>query len=346
MARHLPPRPPVPQADRPPEPRRTCPAYVPAALRAAPRIEAQPDRPVSVLGWGDHVVHRIVWRATAATAIASGRAFRAGGHRGRRHGVDAPGHPAHARRLRGSRGLQRGAQRDPARRGDRHSRCLPGRRRRLRDDQHLRRQPREPRRVWHLRPDRRAGPQRRPAGPPGRRRLVGAGPATLGARLHGSRHQAAHPGPHLVRRPARHLRRRGRGPAARRGRRADHRDLPGPAPGQGRDHRRPPGDRRPGRREPCRRDIRRPEARCPAHRPGDHRDHRVHAAGQRDRRGADRPRAARHRHDRPQLRHRARRDERAPALPGRALPAAAVVHAQRRAAPAHRRRGLLPGAAR
>ena len=45
--------------------------------------------------------------------------------------------------------------------------------------------------------------------------------------------------------------------------------------------------------------------------------------GTRDRRGADRAGAAGHRPDRPQLRHRPGRDERAPALPGRALPGSA-----------------------
>ena len=56
--------------------------------------------------------------------------------------------------------------------------------------------------------------------------------------------------------------------------------------------------------------------RPPADRPGDHRDHRLHAARQRDRRRAHRAGAARHQPDRAQLRHRPRGDERAPALPG------------------------------
>ena len=64
----------------------------------------------------------------------------------------------------------------------------------------------------------------------------------------------------------------------------------------------------------------------------DHRDDRHHAARHRDRRGAHRARAARHRRDRPQLRHRARRDERAPALPGRALADPDLLRAERRPA--------------
>ena len=53
---------------------------------------------------------------------------------------------------------------------------------------------------------------------------------------------------------------------------------------------------------------------------------------QRDRRGADRARAARHRPDRTELRHRPGRDDRAPALPVAALPRTPVGHAQRRPA--------------
>ena len=56
------------------------------------------------------------------------------------------------------------------------------------------------------------------------------------------------------------------------------------------------------------------------------------AARLRDRRRAHRARAARHRRDRAELRDRARRDERAPAVPRRARPRAAVLHAERRAA--------------
>ena len=78
-------------------------------------------------------------------------------------------------------------------------RLLRGRRR-LRRDQHLRRQPRQPRRVRHRRPDLRAGRGRRPARPRGRRRLVHAGPAALGARLGRPGHQAADARPRAVRR--------------------------------------------------------------------------------------------------------------------------------------------------
>ena len=56
------------------------------------------------------------------------------------------------------------------------------------------------------------------------------------------------------------------------------------------------------------------------HLPRDRGDHRHDAARQRDRRGADRAGAARHRPDRTELRHRPRRDDRAPALPVPARP--------------------------
>ena len=72
----------------------------------------------------------------------------------------------------------------------------------------------------------------------------------------------------------------------------------------------------------------------PAHpgvRPRHRGDHRHHAAGQRDRRGADRRGAARRRHDRSELRDRARRDERAPALAVPPRPRSGVGDAQRRA---------------
>src|SRR6266566_2589731 len=65
--------------------------------------------------------------------------------------------------------------------------------------------------------------------------------------------------------------------------------------------------------------------------------------------GADRARAARHRHDRAELRHRPRRDERAPALPGRARPDPDFLRAERGPAHAHLGRRALPadpGAAR
>ena len=82
------------------------------------------------------------------------------------------------------------------------------------------------------------------------------------------------------------------------------------------------------------------------HLPRDRGDHRHHAARQRDRRGADRARAAGHRPDRAELRHRPGRDERAPALPVAARPDPAVGDAERRPAGADRRRGVLPADAR
>ena len=78
------------------------------------------------------------------------------------------------------------------------------------------------------------------------------------------------------------------------------------------------------------------------HRAGDDRDHGHDAARQRDRRGADGPGAARHRHDRAELRDRPVGDERAPAVPGRALDDTAVLRAERRPARAHRGRRPLP----
>src|SRR5215471_6718537 len=79
-----------------------------------------------------------------------------------------------------------------------------------------------------------------------------------------------------------------------------------------------------------------------ADRLGDHRDHRRHAARQRDRRGPGRTGTARPRRHRAELRHRPGGNERAPALPGRPLARPVVLHAQRRAADAHRRRRPLP----
>ena len=120
-----------------------------------------------------------------------------------------------------------------------------------------------------------------------------------------------------------------RGHDRRRRRRAPGGDHPGPAADQGRGPRRPP---RPGghRRQP------------PAHLLGDRRDDRHDAAGLGDRRGADRAGAAGHRHDRPELRDRPGRDERAPALPRPALPDPAVLHAERRPAGARQGRRALP----
>ena len=75
---------------------------------------------------------------------------------------------------------------------------------------------------------------------------------------------------------------------------------------------------------------------------GDRRDDRHDAAGLGDRRGADGAGAAGHRHDRPELRDRPGRDERAPALPRPPLAHPAVLHAQRGSAGAGQGRRALP----
>ena len=102
-------------------------------------------------------------------------------------------------------------------------------------------------RVRDNRAHRRAVAGRRAPRPRRRRRVHRRGRAApLGARLDRPGHQAAHPRPRHVPRAARLLlRERGR-PAARRRRRADHRDLPGPAPGEGGDHRGKARGGRPG----------------------------------------------------------------------------------------------------
>jgi hypothetical protein len=202
--------------------------------------------------------------------------------------------------------------------------------------QHFRCKPWQSRRIWHCPPDRGTGRGRGTHCPAGRRRLVRrrAGTAPLGARFHGPGHEAAHARPRDVCRASRHLPGQCRRPAARRCRRADRGDLPGPAAGQSGDHRGPPGHRR-GHGADGRRRY--------ADRPGDDRDHGGDAARLGDRRRADRARSARHRRHRPQLRDRAGRDERAPALSGRPRPVAAVLHAERRPARTDLGRGLLPG---
>ena len=185
-------------------------------------------------------------------------------------------------------------------------------------------EPRIRRAVGGRRPDR---PARRPTryATPERPRFV-LGSIGPGTKLPTLGHVA------VSRRCATRTRRTPRGcsPAARR---ADRRDLPGPAPGQGGGHRRPAGDGRRG-------------ARGADDLPRDGRDHRHDAARQRDRRRADRARAARRRPDRAQLRDRSGRDERAPALPVAARPRAAVGDAERRAAAADLRRRALPADAR
>ena len=193
--------------------------------------------------------------------------------------------------------------RHPARRRPGHPRrLLRGRRRRGRD-QHLRRQPVRARRVRHLRPDLRAG-RGGGAGSPGSRRTRTARPTARGGCS-----AASGPGTklptlgHVAYAPAAgRLPDPGRGDAGRRHRRRADRDLAGSAADQGRHPRRQTG---PGPRR----------ARPAAHRARHGRDHRHHAARLGDRRRADRARAARHRPDRAELRHRAGRDERAPAAP-------------------------------
>ena len=214
---------------------------------------------------------------------------RRGGRRGDGH--HAPGQRRHPRRLRRLRRLQRDPERDPARHRDRHPRGVPGGGRGLRDHQLVRGQPVQPRRVRDRRPDRGTLPGVRPAGPRGGRPLGHAGPAALGARLDGPGHEAAHARPHHVPRTARRLPGQRGGSAARRRRRADHRDVLRPAPGEGGDHRGQAGRRGRG-------------PRSADHRAGDDRDHGHDAARQRDRRRADGPGAARHRHDRAELRDR------------------------------------------
>ena len=82
------------------------------------------------------------------------------------------------------------------------------------------------------------------------------------------------------------------------------------------------------------------------HHPRHRRDHRHHAGRQRDRRGADGAGAAGHRHDRPELRHRPGRDERAsaPPVPARADPG--VGDAQRGPAGVGPQRRGIPAAPR
>ena len=89
--------------------------------------------------------------------------------------------------------------------------------------------------------------------------------------------------------------------------------------------------------------------RPPGARPGagHHRDDRPDAHGHRDRRRPDQSRRPAPRRHRPQLRHRTRRDERAPALPLPALPGADLGAAQRRSAVGRRRpHALRPDAGR
>ncbi|CAG6396802.1 HAD family hydrolase [Actinacidiphila cocklensis] len=249
--------------------------------------------------------------------------------RRRRHGHHAPGAGTHARRLPAARRLQRDPQRHPSGRRPVGPRGVLLGRRGHRRDQHLRGQPLRAGRVRHPRADPRAVRGGRPPRPRGRRRLRRRRPPPLGARLDGPRHQAADARPHPVRRAPRRLRGERRGPDRRRRRRAAGGDHPGPAPDQGGGDRGPPRDAV-GRGEPA------------ADLLGDRGDHGHHAARLGDRCRAHRAGAARHRHDRPQLRHRPLRDERAPALSRPPLPCPAVLYAQRGPAGAHQGRRPLP----
>ena len=111
----------------------------------------------------------------------------------------------------------------------------------------------------------------------------------------------------------------GRRDARRRRRRGPRRDVPGPVAGEVRCARGQAGD---GQHGDHRADL-------GARDGGDDRDD---AARVRDRRRAHRPRAARGRLHRPELRHRSGRDERAPALPLAARQDRRVGDAERRAA--------------
>ena len=232
-----------------------------------------------------------------------------------------------ARRLRGARGLQRDPQRDPARRRARRARRLPGGRRGLRGDQHVRRQPR-PTSASTTSPTGSASCPRPARGSPGRppTRYATAAAAPVRARLDRARAPSCPPWAT---------------PPTRRCATRTRRTPPACSPAA--------SDALIV--ETCQ-DLLQVKAAVvgakramaelgqhgAAHLPRDGGDHRHDAARQRDRRGADRARAAGHRPDRAELRHRPGRDDRAPALPVAARPGAAVGDAQRRPAGADRRR--------
>ena len=116
-------------------------------------------------------------------------------------------------------------------------RLLRGRRR-LRRDQHLRRQPGQPRRVRHRATGSASSPR---AGAAIAREAADAGrPPTTRASSSArwARAPSCPPRPHHLRRAARRLRRAGRRAGRRRRGRRPHRDRAGPAAGQGRGHRR------------------------------------------------------------------------------------------------------------
>ena len=169
------------------------------------------------------------------------------------------------RRLPAARGLQRDPERHPPGHRPLGPRGVLRGRRRLRRDQHLRRELRGPRRVRHPRADLRALRGRRPHRPRGRRRVhraTGQQRWVLGSMGPGTKLPTLGHAPYAD--AARRLPAERRGHDRRRRRRAAGRDHPGPAADQGRDPRRPP---RPGRhrREPAAHLLRspsRPPARC------------------------------------------------------------------------------------
>ena len=208
---------------------------------------------------------------------------------------------------------------------------------RLRRDQHLRRQPRQPRRVRHRRPDLRAGRGRRADRPRGRRRpgrppTSRAGCSARSAPAPSCRRSATRRTPLLRDAYAEQTPRACSPAGSTRVLVETSQDLlQAKAAVIG-----------------ARRALADAGADAAGDRAGHRRDDRHDAARLRDRRRADRAGAARHRHDRAELRHRPGRDERAPAppLPARPdraspacpTPACPMLDHGRRALPADRRR--------
>ena len=258
------------------------------------------------------------------------RAGRPRSRRRRRDGHHAAGRRPHPRRLRRARGLQRDPQRHPARRGRGRPRGVLRGRRRLRRDQHVRRATWPTSASTTSRTGSASWPRRAPGWParwptsgptPDRPRFV------LGSIGPGTKLPTLGHAPYATLRDAYQEQRGGLLAGG-----ADALIV-----------------------ETCQDLLQAKAAVIGATRamaqagraraadlPRHRRDHRHDAARQRDRRRADRARAARHRPDRAQLRDRPGRDERAPALPVAARPRAAVGDAQRRPAAADRERRRLP----
>ena len=130
------------------------------------------DRHPATTTVGDQLVARRTRAAAHRRERISAHPCRTDRRRRRRDGHDVAGRRPGARRLRGPRRLQRDPQRHPARRGARHPpRLLRGGRGRRRDE-HVRREPAQPRRVRHPGPDPRARREGHGAGPRGGRRAV------------------------------------------------------------------------------------------------------------------------------------------------------------------------------